>query len=245
MSIHWCIRRRSGTPDGSRHRALSRRGWSAATAALASFGLLTMRGVPSMLEVLVISGSLRRPHCFFSLPHWPVRDAPLSSLAPFSSSWSPRDRWHGLVRRDLAVVVPLEAPVGLRRVLRSLRLALGAAGLLLLTAWICCLRGCRPSMNRQLAALRHLGALYATGLALGGIARANEFLAALRGGGSLPPARPQYDRRHHAAQAQRAVQFICRRPSSCQPSARSSRARPVRPGSCRRRPTSRARHWRA
>ena len=199
----------------SRHRAFIAPRLFGSLVALASFPVyLTMRGVPSMLEVLVISwlvapiliayflsrtGQYESAHVLSSLALTSlviVVAAETGGMGSFAAIW--------------LVVVPLEAALSASRreqaASPTLRLGPRAAaamhGFDLLPAGM-------PPRDEQ-AALAALGIISARALChrprLGAGCRANEFLAA-RGGGSAACS-PAICRRHHAARAQRAVRFV-------------------------------------
>ena len=161
----------------SRHRAFIAPRLFGSLAALASFPVyLTMRGVPSVLEVLVISwlvapiliayflsrtGQYESAHVLSSLALTGLVTAvavETGGMGSFAAIW--------------LVVVPLEAALSASRRVVALAstVALGGAGLLLIMHGLDLLPAGMPA-EQERAALAALGiisaALYATGLALG------------------------------------------------------------------------------
>ncbi len=138
------------------------------------------------------------------------------------------------------VVVPLEAALSASRRVVALAstFALVAAGLLVFLGTQAMLPPIDGSEAGTLAALGIISAaLYATGSRTRRrVAGANELLAALRRGGSLPPSCTQHDRRHHPAWQERrgAVRFAGGGNAVRHQGERAARSPPVRSRACRR-----------
>ena len=178
MSTAWCIRRPSRTAlTASRHRAFIAPRLLGSLVALAAFPVyLAVRGVPSLLEVLVFAwlvapiliayflsrtGQYESAHVLSSLSLTGLVTAVAvgtGGIGSFSAIW--------------LVVVPLEAALSASRRVVALAstFALGAAGFLLLMGALDLLPPVTEVAKEQ-GALAALGiisaALYATGLALG------------------------------------------------------------------------------
>ena len=250
MSTRWCIRRaQRDALTASRHRAFIAPRLLGSIVALAALPLyIAMRGVPSVLEVLVFAwlvlpmltayylsrtGQYESAHVLSALALTGLVTAVAAGtggISSFAAIW--------------LVIVPLEASLSASRRVVALAstFALVAAGLLHFLGHA----GMLPPIGhdrrrgrRTRGARRHFGGALCHGSgARRRVAGAHELLAALRRGGPLPAPRPQHDRRHHPARPQRrgAVRFARRRSAVRRQGERTARPPAVRPRARRRPP---------